>query len=467
MVLKNTLLQCSLCLGSVDQQKWTEQYYSAYKLQNCADPAASLVPESVAAEYKQRELPSQRGGFPLPPELVLIVLESLSSKELISFLNASSQTLSCAPLYLRHYPNRFFPNSTLTGDSDTLFATTRAIYKTYTAKDYQELDEKWKLLDRLQVLSAPLSEISEAIDQPSWSFTEPPNQLSHPFGFQRYIAKVPADVSELSIYRRELRAGCYICGLGWNSASQGERFFGNAIGIKKTVALKENGAVLNYVTDQLGVKDLSFGNDSGFRDPDILSEWTGQSIKRQRAQFEIITDSLKFRSIRWLLGSNDEPEFGELMLMKGTPLTEIWFGPEAYHTTYPDRDPDFIHGHGQFAVEVILFKEGLTGITIYDDECSFGKIGMETHYENGEAELVGWRSKFSNHFSLGLPGEQIEEVDVQTQYLSVLNRDISMVAPRGHRVSGLYFRVGKESTMESVGLISELTSEHNEQHCFF
>lgn len=203
---------------------------------------------------------------------------------------------------------------------------------------------------------------------------------------------------------------------------------------------------MNYVTDQLGVKDLSFGDGSDFRDPSVSSEWTGQSIKRHKAQLEIIADvshssfnqskvcqvlmiaqSLKFRSIRWLLGPNDEPEFGELMLMKGSPLTEIWFGPEAYHTTYPDRDPDFIHGHGQFAVETILFKRGLTGVTIYDDECNFGKIGMETHYEDGKTELVGWRSKFANHFPLNLPDERIEEIDVQTQYLSILNRDICMV----------------------------------------
>lgn len=354
--------------------------------------------------------------------------------------------MSFAPLYLRHHLNRFFPNTTLTSDSHTLFAIIRAIYDTYTDKDYEELDEKWRLLGRLESLTVPLSGISQETDQPSWSFTEPSTQLTHPFGFQRYVVKVPGDVCTFNIYRRPLRNGWYACGLGWNSPSQGQQCFGSASGTRKTVALEDNGAILNYVTDQLGVKDLSFGDGSDFRDPSVSSEWTGQSIKRHKAQLEIIADvshssfnqskvcqvlmiaqSLKFRSIRWLLGPNDEPEFGELMLMKGSPLTEIWFGPEAYHTTYPDRDPDFIHWHGQFAVETILFKRGLTGVTIYDDECNFGKIGMETHYEDGKTELVGWRSKFANHFPLNLPDERIEEIDVQTQYLSILNRDICMV----------------------------------------
>ncbi|KAI5291361.1 hypothetical protein KEM54_005163, partial [Ascosphaera aggregata] len=201
------------------------------ELADCADPAAPLVPELIIDEYRQREpaVRKEGGGFPLPPEITPTIIEGLPSKELISFFNASFQTLSFAPLYLRHHLNRFLPHTTLMNNASTLFTIFRAIGDIYTDKDYKELDEKWKHLDRLQVLAASLS------------------------------------------------------------------------------------------------------------------------------------GSLKVRSIRWLLGPNDEPEFGEMMLIKNTLLRKTNFGPQAYYTTYPDHDTDFNYGHGQFAVEVIPFNRGLVG----------------------------------------------------------------------------------------------------------
>ncbi|KAI5295153.1 hypothetical protein KEM52_002210 [Ascosphaera acerosa] len=268
MALKNTLLQCNLCLGSVDEQPWTEKFYY----------------EATIAAYQQElhthvSSGARSNGYtlPLPPEIILAILEYLPPKELISFFNASPETFAFAQLYLRHHANRFLPHTS----APSLCAMIRAIYGTYSDKAYRQLEERWQL-------------------------------------------------------------------------------------------------------------------------------------------------ALKIRSIRWFMTPKDEPDFGETVLINNiSPQQHLRFGSEAYHTTYSDRDPDAIHGHGQFAVEALPFKHGLTGLTVYDDVFSFGKVGLEAHYQTGESELVGWRSTRATNLALK-PGEHIVRLEVQTQYLSTLNRDFSM-----------------------------------------
>ena len=223
----------------------------------CLDLLFPAVYHSTVEQWKNWRPPvNSTGTLPLPPEVVLLILEYLPSETLINFFCTSAANLTFAPLYCRLHRWHLFPSIDLGSTRRDIQEAIDAVGRTFSSDQYLALDNNRRLSSLMGSLPDPLPAIPNSSITTTWNMWDTSQEAPPAYGLKHRVANIPDDVVTAEIYTRFIRDDFYVCGIEWSSAS-GESLVGSASGRKTSISFTK--ATLYFIADPLGIKLMKFG----------------------------------------------------------------------------------------------------------------------------------------------------------------------------------------------------------------
>ncbi|KAI2090778.1 hypothetical protein LOZ36_001259 [Ophidiomyces ophidiicola] len=415
------------------------------------NPVHSLIPCPRLYQNPPKK-PMPKGMIPLPVEILMMILDLVSSETLVNIFCSSSDMMTLALLYCKCHPYHFYRFIGPLSSQEDVSNVVHAIFYGFSEQKYLALDFRWRLLRIMKLHAYNIANISSSYT-PHHSTELQLSPLISLRLYQTFQVSIPKYVTTLEVFTIPVNSQHYVCGIGWMIDSQ--LVLHGRYSNKQSHLSYHSGNTLYFIENPLGIKAVKFGNTTWVdRTSELKSEWEGCSLADGSSELLITADCLKFRSIRWLKSAVSFEE-----------------------TLDYESEATLIQQFGNFATESVIFKPDLRGITMYYDCVLSGIVGICLH-STTETDCIGYDTGLAKFFPIHGPNEFI--TDIQIRFCSSLLKTLTIGvrtnwnrycffgsspsphleyetrifrAPNMHFICGVYFRVERHSYIRSLGVI--------------
>lgn len=230
----------------------------------------------------------------LPPEILMMILQTLPPSSVLSFFCSSKKALSLANTFCDKRQLHFcglVGTMELVGTKDT--TDYRQMLLSIPKSQDPELDQRWELLSKVTQLATYVVKIDrKCLLGPTLDMKAPLKFVHHPFGFKNLVADISDDVKSIEVYMRALYENHYVCGIRLDASTTHPIIVGNESKVSYKVDVSQFRIdTIRFTVDSLGLRALQFGGSQWSpRDPAQIGCWEGFSRRRDTTKIQIVQD---------------------------------------------------------------------------------------------------------------------------------------------------------------------------------